>query len=197
LADFEGVGTVAAVLRGLIELRTAVLSAATIVAAFGLSGCSEDAATPPPPPPPSATAATTSQPALLPDPAALTDVLMKLSDPAIPGPDKLPLVEGATPAEAATLDGFAKALADNHMLPMTFAATDLTWSEKSRGNVRATVTATPGKPGSGTFTFPMEFTPTEVGWQLSRQTADQLLAFGTSQTDNPVPSDSPTTTPTR
>jgi hypothetical protein len=182
----------------------AVLSAATIVAALGLFGCGQDATSSPQPSPPPATAAAPSQPASLPDPAALTDVLVKLADPTIPGVNKLPLVEGATPAETAALDNFAKALQDNQMLPLTFAATDLTWSQHNRGNVRASVTITPAKPATGPFTFPMDFTPTQVGWQLSRETADLLLAFGNQSTVSgtpapgagPGPSSSPSPTPT-
>ena len=166
---------------------TAVLSAATCVAAFWLSGCSTGPKPAPAPPPPTSSAPPSAvAPAPLPDPAALTDVLMRLSDPAIPGADKVALVEGATADEAASLDGFATALADNHMLPLTFSATDLAWSDRKPGNVRATVTITSAQPDSGTFTFPMEFAPGPTGWQLSRETADQWLAFGTGPGASPA-----------
>jgi hypothetical protein len=187
-----------------------VLSAATIVAAFGLSGCSDGpsgsttasssaaAAVPAP------VASSPSQPGALPTPDALTDVLAKLADPAVPGSGKLPLVEGATAGEAADLDRFAKALQDNQMLPLTFAASDLVWSEDVPGNVTATVDVTPADTGVGGFSFPMEFKPSPGGWQLSRQTADLLLAFGAkAQGSNdpaapasPVPPPTPTPTPT-
>ncbi|BBZ04082.1 hypothetical protein MCHIJ_35190 [Mycolicibacterium chitae] len=159
---------------------SSVLSAATIfVAAFGLSGCSDDpGAEPRAPVTPTTTSAPAPAVAPLPDPAALTDVLARLSDPAIPGDAKLPLVEGATPDQAGALDGFAKALADNQLLPLSFTATELSWSEADPGNVWATVTATPAKPESGPLTFPMEFQPAGDGWQLTRETADLLLAFG-------------------
>jgi hypothetical protein len=175
---------------------TAVLSAATCVAALWLSGCSTESkpASAPPPPassaPPSAVA-----PAPLPDPAALTDVLVRLSDPAIAGADKVALVQGATADEAASLDGFAKALADNHMLPLTFSATDLAWSDHNPGNVRATVAIVTAQPDGGTFTFPMEFTPAPPGWQLARETADQWLAFGTGPSASPAAPTTPTPTP--
>ncbi len=157
------------------------LSAATIfVAAFGLSGCTHsDSSTVSPSAPPPTTVSVAAPPvAPLPDPAALTDVLAKLSDPAIPGNTKLALVEGSTPGEAAALDNFAKALADSRMLPLTFTAIELAWSEPDPGNVSATVKITSAKPGSAPFTFPMEFKPAPPGWQLSRGTADQLLEFG-------------------
>ena len=178
---------------------TAALSAATFVAAFWLSGCSTESKPASAPPPASSAPPSAVAPAPLPDPAALTDVLVRLSDPAIPGADKLGLVEGANADETASLDGFAQALADNHMLPLTFTATDLAWSDRNPGNVRATVTITTAKPDGGTFTFPMEFTPVPPGWQLARETADQLLAFGTGPTASsaaPTASSTAPTTPT-
>lgn len=168
---------------------SAVLSAATIfVAAFGLSGCSQDTAEPARVP---TTATSTAQPAApatpLPDAAALTDVLARLADPAVPGSEKLALVEGATADQTDVLDDFTKALADNHLLPVTFTASDLAWSETEPGNVWATVTATPVRPESGPLTFPMEFQPTAGGWQLTRDTAELLLAFGGQATQAPGP----------
>ena len=172
---------------------TAALSAATFVAAFWLSGCSTESKPASAPPPPSTSApASAVAPAPLPDPAALTDVLVRLSDPAVPGADKLVLVEGATAEETASLDGFATALADTHMLPLTFSATDLAWSDRNPGNVRATVAITTAQPDSGPFTFPMEFTPASPGWQLSRETADQLLAFGGGPSASPAAPTTPT-----
>lgn len=165
------------------------------MAAFGLFGCGDDGSARPPAPPPTATTAAPAQPAQLPEPSALIDVLAKLSDPAVPGSSKLTLVEGATPAESAALENFAKALQDNHMLPLTFAATDVAWSDQHPANVRASVTITAAKPDSGPFTFPMEFTPAQVGWQLSRDTADQLLAFGGQPATSAAPSPAPTTAP--
>jgi hypothetical protein len=172
------------------------LSAATIVAALGVSGCSSHA--------PESTAASsttaTSAPApaqtvTLPDAAALIDVLNRLSDPAVAGSDKLPLVEGATGDDAAALDKFAKALQDNHMLPLAFAATELAWSPDVPGNVTANVHATPAAPGAGAFSFPMEFKPVGPAWQLSRKTADLLLAFGANAQDSSTPDPSSPTAP--
>lgn len=167
----------------MITSRRILSSAVTLcVAAFGLSGCA-----PEPQPTPStssvvASLPTTATQAPLPDPVALTDVLVRLSDPNVPGNDKLPLVQGATESDAAAIDRFAKALADNHLLPLTFGATDLIWSETEPGAARASVTVTPAKPETAPFTFPMEFVPAQGGWQLSRQTADLLLAFGEQHT---------------
>lgn len=170
------------------------------MAAFGLSGCSD--ASPAAAPSSATPVATTpvvspSQPGALPPPEVLTDVLGKLADPAIPGSDKLPLVEGATVGEAADLDKFAKALQDNRMLPLTFAATDLVWSDDVPGNVTATVNVTPTDVGMGGFSFPMEFKPTTSpgGWQLSRDTADLLLAFGNSPQPTAPPSQAPAPAP--
>jgi len=188
LADVEGLGLDAAVLSGLILLRAAVLSAATYVAALGLSGCSHHAE---PNSSPATSEATTSSVVVaptasasaLPAPEVLIDVLSRLADPAVPGTDKLGLVEGATADNAAMIDKFAKALQDNGFNPLTFAATDIAWSDKIPGDVRATINITTSNPANpGAFTFPMEFRPVQDGWQLSRQTADMLLAFGNTQT---------------
>ncbi len=170
------------------------------MAAFGLCACSATA--------PESASTTTTAPAVAATPAptglpptdALTDVLAKLSDPAVAGADKLVLVEGATDAEAADLDTFARALRDNRMLPLTFAATDLIWSPDTPGDVTANVTVTPADPAVAPFTYPMEFTPASGGWQLSRQTADLLLnsSADTAGPDKASPSTTaPTTTPTR
>ena len=153
------------------------------MAAFWLSGCGSEAPAPPSvPPPPAATAAAPSRPAELPQPSALIDVLNRLSDPAIPGTDKLVLVEGATGEEVATLDAFGSALRDNKMLPLEYTATEVAWSQGRPGYVEANVTATPADPAAAPFSFPMEFRPVAdsvpPSWQLSRQTADLLLAFG-------------------
>lgn len=162
-----------------------VLSAVTIlVAAFGLGGCSDE--------PPAAPASTSSSPAPappvapppaapLPTPEALTDVLNRLADVNVPGEQKLGLVAQSGPADAAALDRFGKALADNGFLPLSFQARDLAWSRGGRGDVMANVVVTTPNPQAGQFSFPMEFTPQGQGWQLTRGTADLLLDFGAAQ----------------
>jgi hypothetical protein len=115
----------------------------------------------------------------LPAPEALTDVLYKLADTSVPGASKVSLVEGATADEAVQLDRFSKALADSGYSPLGFAATDLTWSDTVPGNVAARVTVHSANPSfTNGFTFPMEFRPYFGKWQLSRRTADMLLALG-------------------
>jgi hypothetical protein len=168
------------------------------VAAFGLSGCSPDAP-PPATAPPAPPGVGVSQPTGLPTADALTDVLARLVDPAVPGSDKVTLVEAASGVQAADLDRFAKALQDNRMSPMTFTATDLVWSPGTPGDVTANVTATPDDPNVAPFSFPMEFTAKTGPWQLSRQTVDLLLAVsGETQSSSPpaTPMPSPTPTPT-
>ncbi len=158
-----------------------ILSAATIVAAFWLSGCAHEGSvisesvTPPP-----STVASAVPGAPLPDPVTLTDLLGRLADPAVPGADKLSLVQDASAADATSLENFTKALQDNHMIPLIFTATGLSWSDQTPGNLIATVSAAGPDPKVGGFTFPMEFTPAGTGWQLSRKTADMLLVFGDS-----------------
>jgi hypothetical protein len=171
-------------------MTAVVRSAVTLVVAafglsFGLGGCGSDN---PPAPPPSPVASTPAAapappvPAPLPPPSALTDVLYRLADPNVPGAEKLVLVEDAGPGDAAALDRFGKALADNGYHPMTFDAADLAWAE-SADDVMATVIARtpPGRTG-GDFTYPMEFARTpDGGWQLARDSADTLLAVDAGQ----------------
>ena len=109
-------------------------------------------------------------------------MLDRLSDPAVPGADKIGLVELATADDAAALDKFGNALADNGALPLTFEAIDLKWSETEAGNVVATVNVTTANKPPGKFSFPMEFTPVRDGWQLTRKTANLLLEFGEGAT---------------
>ena len=168
--------------------------AALLVAAVGLVGCAPSG-----PPAPVAGPATTSvapspavAPGPLPPPEALTGVLARLADPALPGADKLPLVAGASAADAATLDRFAAALRDGGYTPATFTAAGIRWSpdaSAAQPRVLADITVSaPGaasgaKPGSGPgpFTFPMEFESADGGWQLTRETAEMLFAFGAAR----------------
>ncbi len=129
----------------------------------------------------------------LPAPQALTDLLGRLADPNVSAADKVNLIEGATPESAGTLDKFTTALRDNGYLPMTFAANDIAWSDKNSANVMATIVVNTAKADNGTFTFPMEFTPFQGGWQLSRRTAEMLLALGKSPATT---SSTPTRPPT-
>lgn len=105
----------------------------------------------------------------------LTDVMSRLADPAVPGAEKVALVEGASDAEADALDRFGTALRDNAALPLTFEARDLAWSTNEPGHVVATVVVTTANPDNGSFTYPMEFARGAQGWQLTRRSADQLL----------------------
>lgn len=139
-------------------------------------------------PAPAPATARTAPSAALPPPEALTDVLYRLADPAVPGTAKLALVEGATSNTAPVLDTFATALVNDGYAPVAFIARDLAWSDRHPGEVVATVDVSAPNPGVHDFTFPMEFKPRQGGWQLSQQTADMLLAF-------PVAAPVPTTTP--
>lgn len=173
------------------------LSAATAVAAIALSGCSSHqpkiaSSTP------SSAVPVTSPPVVappptvpLPAPEALTDVLSRLADPDVPGSDKVDLVEGATPDSAATFDKFTNALRDNGYLPMTFVAKNIAWSDKNASNVMATIAVNTANPDNADFTFPMEFAPFHGVWQLSRRTAEMLLALGPSPTATTTVSSSP------
>src|ERR1700691_6738223 len=101
---------------------TAVLSTAAIAAALGLPGCSsdEDGASPETSTPStSASLSSTAAPqaAPLPPPDALAGVLYRLADAAVPGPQKLNLVEGATPENAGVFDQFSNALLHSGVTP--------------------------------------------------------------------------------
>lgn len=165
------------------------LVAFAFVAVIGVSAC--DSSPPPAPSAPSSTAAVTAPSAPvsspLPPPEALTDVLARLSDPTVPGADKIDLIELATAGDAAALDKFGHALADNGALPLTFDATDLKWSEAEAANVVATVNVTTANQPPGKFSFPMEFTPVRDKWQLTRKTANLLLEFGEGATATTPP----------
>ncbi|ORW07805.1 hypothetical protein [Mycobacterium kyorinense] len=166
-----------------------------MVAALGLPGCSSGGSGSPAPSTSSsseAAPATTAAPqsAPVPAPEALTDVLYRLADPAVPGVEKLNLVEGATPDNAAALDKFANALLNGGYAPMTFEARDIAWSDRDPADVVATVDVSTPRRGVPGFSFPMEFKPYQGGWQLSQRTAETLLAFGAAPPGAP-----PTPTP--
>jgi len=168
---------------------TAVLSAAAIAAALGLSGCSGDEhdASPEAAPPsasPSATAPAQTTP--LPPPDALAAVLYRLADPAVPGTQKLNLVEGASPENAGVFDEFANALLNGGYAPVKFDVRDIGWSDRDPADVVAIVNASSSNPHGPRFSFPMEFKPYQRGWQLSARTAEVLLAFRTTSVAPPA-----------
>jgi hypothetical protein len=184
------------------------LTAAAAVAAFALSGCSSGgprvvSSAPPSAVPATSTPLVVAAPPTTPPPApeALTDVLNRLADPNVPGINKVNLVEGATPENAGTLDRFINALRDNGYLPMTFVANNVAWSDKNPSHVMATIIVNTAQPNNKNFTFPMEFvpcSPPQGGWQLSRRTAEMLLALGNSSaatTPGPGPAPSPQPAP--
>ncbi|MFV0493971.1 hypothetical protein [Mycobacterium sp.] len=181
------------------------LTAGVAVAVAGLLGCSrgsdsesDSAGDSLPPPTPAATAETplttvstvataTVPPATeLPAPEALTGVLARLADPAVPGGEKLDLVDGSGPDTAGALDRFIAAARDSGYLPMAFEANDIARSSTDPSNVAATVVVTTANEDHREFTFPMEFTAAGDGWQLSRKTADMLLAMQSSGTVPPA-----------
>lgn len=173
---------------------------AVLLAALAVAGCSADtqariggpvslspqqvAATPTAPPPP---------------PEALADVMYRLADPAVPGAEKLALVQDSAPPDAAVFDRFAAALRDSGFAPVTFTATDVRWADPAPAaagtpepRVLATITVASGTAPEetasddstaseepGDFRFPMAFIAGPSGWALTRDTAEMLLAFGT------------------
>ena len=112
-------------------------------------------------------------------------MVSRLSDPALPGDQKVALIEDGTADEAARLDRFGITLRDNGSIPLTFEARDLAWSQSDPGNVVATVVVRTANPQDGEFTYPMEFAPAGDSWQLTRQTADLLLELGSGESAVP------------
>ena len=185
----------------LVRRTASIPGAATLVAVLGLGAfvvgaCSQPnhpAATPSvetsPPPSiglPAPIPPVPGGPELPPD-AALIDVMSKLSDPALPGDQKVALIEGGTADEAGALDRFAIALRDNGSLPLAFETRDLAWSQSDPGNVVATVLVRTANAADGEFSYPMEFASADGSWQLTRQTADLLLELGSGQSTAPPP----------
>jgi hypothetical protein len=164
--------------------RLTVWAAAAAAAGLCLSGCVSDTQAREPAAPSSSSSvkrAAAPQPAGLPAPEAIADVLYRLSDPGVPGTEKLNLIQGVTAADAPALDKFANALRDNGYLPLDLTAGDIAWAETEPANVVATITVT--KPGSPTgFSMPMEFRPYQNGWQLTEETFDMLVNLGKAST---------------
>lgn len=169
---------------------------AVVAVAPGLAGCGADAPSTAPGSTTPWTAAPKNGPGAAPD--ALTDVLNRLADADIPGIQKIGLVEDATADDAATLDRFGKALRDNGFTPPFFTVHDVSGAASDPGAVVATVDVTAPQNAGGGFSYPMEFRPRDGGWQLSRKTADLLLALGQPSTPTPPPVPEPAPpTPTR
>src|ERR1700742_3554014 len=170
---------------------SAVLSTAAIAAVLGLPGCSsgEDPASPATSTPStSASLSSTAAPqaAPLPPPDALAGVLYRLADAKVPGPQKLNLVEGATPDNAAVFDQFSNALVNGGFTPVKFDMRDIGWSDRDPADVVANVDVSSLNQKGPRFSFPMEFKPFQGGWQLSARTADVLLAFKTDSAPPPA-----------
>lgn len=160
-----------------------------VAAVLALAGCGHHEATQPAAELPltSTTVATVTPASPLPAPEALTDVLYRLSDPEVPGAEKVPLIEGAKPTDAETIEKFAPALRDGGYLPLSLEVAAITWSDRYPGNVTADVTVSTANSATGGFSFPMEFTPHDGRWQLSQATAKTLLAFGKAQAEATPP----------
>ncbi|MDR3660875.1 MAG: hypothetical protein P4L86_10875 [Mycobacterium sp.] len=155
--------------------------AAVVVAAVSLAGCSKHVEPPADPMPRSllTTDPRTPAPAApLPAPDALTSVLTRIADPAVPAAQKIGLIQYGTAEDYAGLDSFTKALHDNGFDPMNVTATDLIWSAGQPGDIIATITMSSAAVPDNKFTFPMEFSPIRDAWQLNRQTANMLLKLG-------------------
>ncbi len=165
-------------------------SAAATVAALGMTGCTRDHSQADPGPVPSASpvVAPPVDPGPPPPAEALSDVLARLADPALPGTDKVALVQDTAPQDAGALERFSAALRDTGFAPVAVSATDVRWVDGQPGDALATIKLTSANPDTpGEFAFPMEFHHKGDRWQLTRETADMLLAFGNAATGPPPP----------
>ncbi len=120
--------------------------------------------------------------------------MVRLTAPDVAGADKVVLIQDTSPDDAAAIDRFDKAVTDGGYRPLTFEANDVAWSTKPGGNVMATIvirTSNSQAGENGVFNFPMEFAPTGTDWQLTRDSADDLLQYGgdapSSETPPPPP----------
>lgn len=169
-----------------------LLSAVTIsiVAAFGLSGCGADRSADAPERPRTSASAPAPDAAPLPAPEALSTVLLRLADVAVPPPEKVGLLQYGTPDDEPVLRGFGDTLAANGYAPLSVEATNLAWAPQP-GSVSATVTFSSPDPAVAPFTYPMEFAPSRNGWQLSRRTAEQILPLVSAGQTPPIPPPAP------
>jgi len=67
-----------------------------------------------------------------------------------------------------------------------FDIRDVGWSDRDPADVVANVDVSSSNPKGPRFSFPMEFKPSQSGWQLSARTADVLLAFRTDSAPSPA-----------
>ena len=93
------------------------------------------------------------QAAPLPPPDALAGVLYRLADAAVPGPQKLNLVEGATPENAGVFDQFSNALLNGGFTPVKFDIRDVGWSDRDPADVVANVDVSSSNPKGSTILF--------------------------------------------
>jgi len=165
-----------------------VAAALALTAGLGLVACNKDMPPAAEPLPSSTTALqTTLNPAPLPPVDALTGVLYRITDPAVPPEQKVAAIEHGTTEDQAELATFTKALVDNGFVPLDVGATDLAWSANHPGNVLATITLTSVNTPANKFVYPLEFSPQGTGWQLNRQTANMLLSPAAPGPSNPAP----------
>lgn len=80
-----------------------------------------------------------ADPVPLPAAEALADLANRLADPAVPGAEKLPLLQNGAAPDVITLDRFSAALRDGGYDPAVFTVTDVRGADKP-GDALAMVT---------------------------------------------------------
>ena len=136
-----------------------ILSAVAIAAALGLGACGAESEQKQPPEVATGTAPPTVPDqvpagppvAPLPPPTALADVMNRIADANVPGADKTALIESAAPGDAAAIDKFGQALAQNGYTPLSFDARDLRWVQGTLDTVSAVISLKSANPQAGDF----------------------------------------------
>ena len=184
LADREGVRSGVALGGRLIHrvhrTRAVVLGAVTIVAALGLSGCSDDTSSAPSPTPvPQSSPRRLHRRRRNRRAAAAAGRADRLDVPARrprhpAAPTKSAWSSTATPADAAALD-VRQGAARQRVRAVDLRGHRSHWSSDQPGNVIANVTISPPQAAEQGLAVPDGVQPAQDSWQLTRQTADLLL----------------------
>jgi len=103
--------------------------------------------------------------------------MVRLTDANAPAADRAVLIQDSTPDDIAAIGSFDSALSNAAFRPLTFEANNVKWKGDA-GNVSSAFVIRTPNPKYSEFNFPLEFTPAEDGWHLTRETADMLLNFG-------------------
>ncbi|MDG3009710.1 DUF4878 domain-containing protein [Rhodococcus sp. D2-41] len=163
-----------------MNTRAIIVAGAIALTALGTAACSNSetdstATTTSVSAPAAAANGTGSAAAIAPlDQATAQKDLRALFDPSVPGTEKVTTVEGATAADAAKWDQFAKMAAQGGYTPDVITVKSVTVTGPTATSQVAV--ASPHAPAP--ITMPMTWTAQNDVWKLSAASAAQLLAMG-------------------